>query len=719
MEALLMSILSATTVSDAAFLREYAETRRFLAGRPVSVKVTPDGAAALFLRSEARDNRQMLWELELATGRVKQWLTPEALLNGAAERLSAEEKARLERQRVMARGFTSFQLSPDGARVLLALSGRLYVVERTDGRVTQLATGEGACLDPKFTPDGAQVTYVRGFDVYAVDLAKNVERRLTKGGTAERPHGLAEFVAQEEMSRFSGYWVSPDGKALAFQETDHTGVEQLFIADPLHPEAAPERFFYPRPGKANARVSLLVQPMKGGAPVRVAWDDAAFPYLATVVWKDGPLTLVVQNREQTKAQVLAVDEKSGRTTLLHSEEDAAWLELDQRVPLWWKDHGFFWVTERHGAPEVELRRPDGSLAAAWVKPEAGYASLVGFDPDAKALYFTGGPDAPERHLYRVVDGGAPERIAGPSTGPSVDDAVLTGRRKFVALTTASLASMPRTYVLALPAGHVVAEVPSVAHEPALELHAELLKLPGERGAWAAVLRPHDFQKGRKYPVVLHVYGGPGHLEVLHVKRENLLLQWLANQGFIVVKADGRGTPRRGRAWARAIKHDFATLTAADQLAALEALGAKLPELDLSRVGVTGWSFGGYLAALLTMAHGDRVKSGVAGAPVVDWLDYDTHYTERYLGLPDAHPEAYRVSSLLSYVDQAKRPLLLLHGTADDNVYFMHTLKLSDALFRAGKPHAVLPLSNFTHMVPEPLVLERQWERVATFFKETL
>ncbi len=708
-----------TAAPDADFLREFAQTRRYLAGRPAQVTVTPDGAAALFLRSEPTDNRQTLYELNLASGQVKQWLTPEALLQGAAETLSPEEKARLERQRVSARGFISYQLSEDGQRVLIALSGRLYVVSRADGRVTALATGEGPCLDHRFTPDGAAVTYVRGFDVYALDLATNRERRVTTGGTAERPHGLAEFVAQEEMSRFTGYWVSPDGQALAFQETDHAGVEQLAIVDPLHPEAQPERFFYPRPGKANARVALFVQPMRGGKRVRVTWDDAAYPYLATVTWKDGPLTLVVQNREQTKLQVLAADERSGRTRLLHAEEDPAWINLDQSTPLWWKGHGFFWVTERNGAPEVELRGVDGALVSSWVKPGAGAESLAGFDPDAKALYFLGGPDAPEAHLYRVVDGGAPQRLSGPLPGPSVDVGALTGRRRFIALTSTSLGAMPSAHVLSLPDGQVVASLPSVAKEPSLEVSAEVQRLPGEAGAWTLVLRPRDFQTGRKYPVVLAVYGGPGHLEVRHSKRENLPLQWLANQGFIVVKADGRGTPGRGRAWERAIKHDFATVTAADQLAALTALGARVPEMDLSRVGVYGWSFGGYLAALLALAHGDQVKGAVAGAPVVDWLDYDTHYTERYLGLPDAHPEAYRVSSLLSAVDRARRPILLMHGTADDNVYFLHTLKLSDALFRAGKPHSVLPLSNFTHMVPEPLVMQRQWERIAAFFKETL
>jgi dipeptidyl-peptidase-4 len=224
-------------------------------------------------------------------------------------------------------------------------------------------------------------------------------------------------------------------------------------------------------------------------------------------------------------------------------------------------------------------------------------------------------------------------------------------------------------------------------------------------------------KGKKYPVLLEVYGGPHVNTVQHVPL--LLSQWFADQGFIVVRADGRGTPRRGREWERAIKGDFATLIAGDQLTALAAVGARLPEMDLARVGTMGWSFGGYLSALLALAHPEQIRTAVSGAPVVDWLDYDTHYTERYLGVPekDAPSKAYQVSSLLSYVNDAKRPLLIMHGTADDNVYFLHTLKLSDALFRAGKPHVVLPLTNFTHMVPEPVVTQRLEERAVQWLQE--
>lgn len=711
-----MTLLAAAPVTDAAFLREYAETRRYLAGRPGSVRVTPDGRSALFLRSEAKDARQMLFELDLGTGATKVLLTPETVLQGAAEHLTAAEKARLERQRVSARGFTSYQLSADGARLLVALSGKLYVVERASGRVTQLATGPGACLDPKFSPDGAKVAYVREHDVFAVELAKNVERRVTKGGTEAKPHGLAEFVAQEEMSRFSGYWFSPDGKAVAFQETDHSGMEAFSINDPMHPELQADQFFYPRPGKKNAVVKLGVQKLAGGAPTWVQWDAAEYPYLATVTWKDGPLTLVVQNRAQTKEQVLQADPATGKTTVLLVEEDAAWVNLDQAVPLWWKGEGFFWRTERNGAPELELRALDGRLVGSWVKPEVGLDKVVGFDPATKALYFTGGTNPTANALYRVVNGAAPELVKTPAEALSLTTASLTGGGQVV-VTHTSPRRMPATVVVNATSGAAV-EVPSVAVEPKLELNLEIFQLEGD-GPWAAVLKPRNFVKGKKYPVILNVYGGPHHLEVLQVKRENLVLQWLADQGFIVVKADGRGTPRRTREWERAIKHDFATQVSGLQVEALRAIAKRVPELDLSRVGAYGWSFGGYLSALLALEHGDAVKSAVSGAPVVDWLDYDTHYTERYLGLPDAQPKAYEVSSLLSYVAKAKRPILLMHGTADDNVYFLHTLKLSDALFKAGKPHSVLPLTNFTHMVPDPLVMERQWERIATWFKETL
>ena len=233
--------------------------------------------------------------------------------------------------------------------------------------------------------------------------------------------------------------------------------------------------------------------------------------------------------------------------------------------------------------------------------------------------------------------------------------------------------------------------------------------------WAAIIRPRNFDSARRYPVIVHVYGGPHVQTVLASGRNYLLEQWLADQGFIVVSIDGRGSPSRGREFERSIKGNFEELALADQVRGLQALGQKYPEFDLDRAGIFGWSFGGYMSAIAVLRRPDVFHAGIAGAPVVDWHDYDTHYTERYLGLPEKNKSGYAASSVLTYADQLSRPLLIIHGTADDNVYFLHSMKLCDALFRAGKPYEFLPLAGYTHMVPDPVVIERLNGRIAEFF----
>ena len=701
------------------FLTEFAETRRYSAGRPQGAVLTPDSTAVLFLRSAPRDVRQTLFELDLESGVTRELLAPEALLKGAVETLSVAEKAALERQRSSARGFGSFRLSVEGSKVLVTLSGRPYVLERSSGRVTELNSGPGVCLDAKFSPDGSMVGFVRENDVYVIALAANVERPVTRDGSVVRPHGLAEFVAQEEMHRFEGFWFSPDSAQVLFQTTDHAGVEQMAISDPMRPQAEPNRFFYPRPGQRNAVVTLQLATLATGQMTPVQWSGEAMPYLATVKWpKHGRLSLLVQNREQTKTELLAVDASTGATSVLVREEDPAWVNVVQAFPRWVPDgSGFFWLTERHGGPEVELRAADGRLVSSWVGPERGFGHLVGYDAGSKTLLVEASVDPTRSRLCRVSEGQFDE-VTLPWVGAVTFSASMTESSKLVLMTVSALSHMPKTVVLRAN-GQLVAEVPSVALEPSMTMSTEVVQLEGGHRPWAQIIRPSDFVAGQKYPVVLSVYGGPGIQTVVQALGPNLQLQWLANQGFVVVKLDGRGTPRRGRAWERAISHDFATVPAADQLAGLAALGATFPELDLGRVGVYGWSFGGYMAALLGLAHPKTFRYAVAGAPVVDWFDYDTHYTERYLGVPGADSTAYEVSSLLSYVKQETTGLLLMHGTADDNVYFSHSLKLSDALFRAGFAHELLALANLTHMVPEPLVMQRQWQRIARAFKENL
>jgi dipeptidyl-peptidase-4 len=703
---------------DTSYLKDHAETRGFLLGRPSHAKPTPDGRAVLFLRAQPRVARLRLYEFDVASGKTRELLTPEELLHSAEENLSPEEKARRERQRVSVGGFTDFQLSDDGANILLSLSGKLYLVSRADRKVTELNAGPGV-IDPKFSPDGRTVSYVRDHDVYLYDLAKGAERRLTTGGSAKKPHGLAEFIAQEEMHRFSGYWWSPDSRSIVYQESDPAGVEVWHVCDPMRPELPPQPMPYPRPGKANVAIRLGIIPASGGETVWIDWGVKKYPYLARVRWgKTGPLTILVQTREQDEIALLQVDPLTGKTEALLTERDAAWLDLPpDDVPRWLPNgREFLWMGEQQGGPRLELRDGAGRSVRDVVPASAGFQGLVDFDPRAGQVVYRASTDPTQSQLWRVaLEGGQPARL---TKEPGLHAAAFS-RDHSVYVHTATLAdAMPRAVVCKAD-GTVIGDLPSVAEEPPFRPAAELLKVGEGDGYYAAVVRPRQFKKGTKYPVILHVYGGPTHQVVTAAMGTRLIDQWLADQGFIVASVDNRGTPGRGRAWEKAVYEKFGSVPLADQVAGLKALGAKFPEMDLGRVGVYGWSFGGYLAALAVLREPEVFKAAVAGAPVVDWLDYDTHYTERYLGLPDKHAEAYREGSLLTYAKDLRRPLLLIHGTADDNVYFRHTLKLSNELFRAGRDFDLLPLPGLTHMVPDPVVMQRMYGKFAVYFKKHL
>jgi dipeptidyl-peptidase-4 len=706
---------------DTTYLRTHAETRGFLLGRPVKARPTPDGKAVLFLRAQARVPKLRLYEFDVATGKTRELLTPEKVLQGAEEQLSPEEKARRERMRVSVGGFTDFQLSQDGALILVSLSGRLYVVERATGQVRELKTGPGPILDPRFAPDGRSVAYVRANDVHVLDLATQKERQVTTGGTEERTHGLAEFVAQEEMGRFSGYWWSPDSRRIAYEEADAHGVEVWYVSDSLRPEQPPHPTYYPRPGKANVRVRLGVIPVTGGETVWIVWDAQRYPYLTRVHWdKQGPLTLAVQTREQKELVLLQADPATGKTTPLVTEKDSAWVDVEKDLPRWLPDgRGFLWVSERAGGPQLELRDPAGSLRRVLVSPGAGFHSVVDVDGQAGQLVYQASADPTQSQLFRMsLEGHEPASGTPLTKEPGVHSATFAKNHAVYVHQALRGDGMPRTTVHRAD-GSLIGELPSVAEEPPFVPRAELVKVGDSPGFYAAIVRPRAFDPAKRYPVIVDVYGGPGHQKVLAVMNTRLLDQWLADQGFIVVSLDGRGTPGRDRAWERAISKHFGSVPLDDQVAGLKALGQQFPEMDLDRVGIEGWSFGGYLAALAVLKRADIFKAAVAGAPVVDWLDYDTHYTERYLGLPDSDASAYREASLLTYAAELRRPLLLVHGTADDNVYFRHTLKLADALFRAGKEFELLPLSGLTHMVPEPVVTQRLWSRVALHFRKHL
>ena len=426
----------------------------------------------------------------------------------------------------------------------------------------------------------------------------------------------------------------------------------------------------------------------------------------------------MQNREQTEELLLAADPSTGATTELLRETDGTWLNLDHSMPHWLPDgKSFLWSTERGGTWQLELRNRDGSPARTLTTSQAGYRSLAGVDQNRGIAYFIGGDDPTQSQLFSVS-------LAGDGAQPRQ----LTNER---GLHSAIFAEYGGTHVISeqSPTGEssqrvyrgddsLVGEVRSMAEKPPLAPQLELTTV-GDPPLWASIVRPRDFDSKGKYPVIVHVYAGPHAQTVLAGGRHYLLDQWLADHGFIVVSIDGRGTPNRGREFERAIKGNFVDLALADQVRGLEALGKKYSELDLAHVGIFGWSFGGYMSAISVLRRPDIFNAGIAGTPVIDWHDYDTHYTERYLGLPSKNESGYAASSVLTYADKLSRPLLIIHGTADDNVYFLHSMKLCDALFRAGKPYDFLPLAGYTHMVPDPVVIERLNTRIENFFAEHL
>jgi dipeptidyl-peptidase-4 len=711
----------ADAAADSAFLHQYAQTNRFSLGIPTGIRVSPQGDAVLFLRSESRSLVQDLYVFEPAAQIERLLVTADTLLAGTQEQLSREERASRERRRLTARGIASYQVSSDGRQVLVPLSGRLFLVEVASGRFRELKSEHGAADAARFSPDGRKLACVRAGDLYVIDLANGREQRLTTRENPEITHGLAEFVAQEEMDRFEGYWWSPDSRWIAYQRTDTREVEHLYIADPAHPERAPEAWPYPRAGGRNADVRLGVISAEGGATTWVRWDSARYPYLARVVWDSrAPLTILVQNREQTEERLLAIDPRTGAAATLLVERDPAWLDLDPRSPSWLADgSGFLWISDRGGGPRLELHDPRGRTIRALTEAGLGLRELVHVDESRAIVWVLAGTDPTERHLMRVPLGSRGHGARPVTSEHEVDSAWFddTGDDLYV-LEIHTLAGGRRQEVWRTDHERV-ALLRSVAEEPDRLPEVQLAMVGRPPGIETALVRPRGFERGRRYPVIVHVYGGPMSQMATADRRRYLLDQWVADHGYVVVCVDGRGTPGRGRAWERAIRGDFASAALEDHVTALRALAARNPELDLDRVGVFGWSFGGYFSLMAVMRRPEVFHAAVAGGPVVDWRDYDTHYTERYLGLPQSHAADYDRSSVLTYVSKLRRPLLIVHGTADDNVYLVHSLRLCEALNRAGKDYEFLPLVNQTHMVADPLATVRLYSRLIDHFDRAL
>jgi dipeptidyl-peptidase-4 len=703
------------TAVDDGFLDALTATNGFTLGLPTSPRPTPDGKAVVFLRSGPRDRVNALFTFAVETGRTNTLLEPSRVLGGASETLTPEEAARRERLRLQTSGFVDFEILPDGTQLLTSLAGKLYLVSLADGAMHPLETG-GAVDSPKVSPDGKAVAYVRGGDLYVLPLEGGPERRLTTDASAEITNGLAEFVAQEEMDRPEGLWWSPDSTQIAFERADATGVERRTVLDETDPFRPATSVPYPRAGKANVAVKVGIVPAQGGAPRWVEWDHDRHTYLARVAWqKDSPLTLQVQTRDQKEVVVLVVDPRTGATTPVHTERDEAWVALHDGLR--WIGHGasFLWITERNGAPELELRSAAGSLVRTLAGAQQGFRSLLDVDEEAGSVAFEGGANPARTSIFRMpIAGGEALEL---TREPGIHNATFgTGHAIFVD-EHRSLEAMPVLRVRGAD-GTSKGMLPSVAEVPPIEVRVQIERLGDGEGWMTAVLSPASAVAGQRYPLLARVYGGPGAQTVVEDRALFVLWQWVANQGFVVAFADNRGTPGRGRTFERAIRDRLADVPLSDQVAAMREV-AKRPDVDGERVGIIGWSFGGFLAALGVLRQPDFFKAAVAIAPVTDWADYDTHYTERYLGLPSEDPARYPQSSVLRDAAQLRRPLLLMHGSADDNVVVGHSLKLARELLAAGRDFEILLFPGQTHMIADPVMREQVWSRAVAFLRRAL
>lgn len=695
-----------------SFPRQQARTGSFSRGAPRAFTVSSDGLRVWFLRSPSgTDPAAALWALDLEPGNdgapesaagPRVIADPAALLHGDVENLAPAERARRERAREGGAGIVGYATNQASNLAAFALSSRLFLADATAGEVRELPA-VGPVVDPRPSPSGKRVAYTAAGSLHVVDADGSNGRPLAEPDGPDVAWGVAEFVAAEEMGRYRGFWWAPNGERLLVARVDNASVQRWYIADPANPGTPAAEHAYPAAGTANADVSLSIIGLDG-ARIDVTWDRDSFEYLTAAAWtSQGPIA-VVQARDQRRLQILRIDPTSGATTVEHEDSDPIWVELVSGAPTW------------AGERLVRVADVDGwrrlIVDSATVTPDAMQVRGVAA-ADETGVLFTASEEPTEIHLWHAaLDGTLTRR----SERPGVHSGVAGGAT--LVMTSAELGSpLPQTTVW--HEGQVVATIANHADVPVLTPTPWLIRA-GKRELRTAVLLPGGARaEPHSLPVLLDPYGGPHGQRVVASDSAFRTSQWLADQGFAVVVADGRGTPGRGYDFERAISGDLATGVLEDQVDALHAAAEEFPELDLERVGITGWSFGGYLAALAVLRRPDVFHTAVAGAPVTDWRLYDTHYTERYLGHPDETGAAYDASSLLGDASALERPLMIIHGLADDNVVAAHTLRLSALLTAAGRLHTVLPLSGVTHMTPQEEVAENLLLLQVEFFRQHL
>jgi dipeptidyl-peptidase 4 len=679
-----------------------ATTKGFRSGEPRAVTVSADGSRVAFLRSSGGDdNINQLWVFDVPTATERLICNPSSLddLPTCSIRTYATDAA--------------------GDIAAFGLDGTLVVADLVNGGVTVYPT-EGRAVDPRPDPQGQRIAYVTGGALRTLTLATGEDAVLAvESDVSNVSWGLAEFVGAEEFERFRGYWWSPDGATVLATRIDDTRVHRWYLHDPARPQQAPEAVAYPAAGTPNAEVTLHLLDLDGGW-VDVHWDRETYPYLINVSWTDvgGPLVTVLR-RLQQHGLVLAVDPRTGETQVHAELADPRWVEPVGGSPSYLADRRVLIGGElAHDGYDARCLFADGGLltpASLYVRRVRGH---IGTDLLIEAT--DGEPS--QQHLFRVstrpsaaaVDVRRLTPEPGWHVGTAGGDTLVIGAQSLDHSGTLWTVHSGESEVGQLRS---VASPPPYAPRPALERVTDR-RLP------SGVLYPRTHVSGHKLPVLVDIHGGPRHQEVLATRGHWQSRQWWADNGFAVVVIDNRGTGGVAPSFEKVIHRRIADVVLADQVDALAALADKHPDLDLSRVAIRGWSFGGWVAGLAVLRRPDVYRCGVAGSPVTDWHLYDTAYTERYLGLPDDAADVYGHHSLIEAAAEPvvrpddARPLLLLHGMADDNVNAAHTMRLSAALLATGRPHSVIPLTSANDL-PAGLLAQRLLAFELAFLRQNL
>ncbi len=687
-------------------------------------QIAPDGSRVTFLRGKNSDrNRLDLWAFDVTTGAAALLVDSSDVLPGE-ETLSDEEKARRERQRTAAlSGIVDYQWSPDGTSLLFPLGGELYLYDlgkasaSASGKVAvrKLTSGVGFATDPKVSPKGGYVSFVRGRNLWVIDLVTGEEIQLTRDGSETIGNGVAEFVADEEMDRHTGYWWAPDDSAIAFARIDESGVpiQKRYEVYPDRTEVVEQR--YPAAGESNVTIKLATITPKRDATPR--WIDlGANPdiYLTRVDWRDPThLTFQRQSRDQRRLELIEIALATGTQRTLITETSKTWVPLHSDLRFL-KDGRFLWASERSGFEHLYLASKDGNTLKPLTRGDWPVDALLAVDEAKGLVYFSAGrtpdgkADARQMHLHAVPLAGGNIRTLSSEPGMH---AANFAKNASVYVDSWSNAGTPPQIALHRADGARIATL--IDNDPAKPEHpyakyraahrpvefGTLTAADGSTSLHYSVMKPADFDPAKQYPVVVYVYGGPAAQTVTNSwpgRGDHFYNQYLAQQGYVVFSLDNRGTPRRGAAFGGALYGKQGTVEVDDQRKGVEWLRAQ-PWVDGARIGVYGWSNGGYMALMLLGKAADDYACGVAGAPVTDWALYDTHYTERYMDLPKANIEGYREASVFTHVAGIKpNALLLIHGMADDNVLFSNSTKLMSDLQKRAIPFELMTYPGAKH-----------------------